>query len=793
MDPRFYAVNFNTPSSPESGYYASSPGSTMNMTPEYTGNAQNYPDFINVQGVSLIAPKTPQNFFRFRYESEMHGTHGSLMGKDSSREIKTFPTVRLLGAELLPNNSTVRIRCTLAQADRTNDEIPHSHKLVIKSGEQERYDPHFVEANFQNGYTVEFKGMGIIHTAKKDIIKELGAKLIRLKEFELERPLTDLERNIELTKVQKLNVKSMNLNQVCLCFEAFCYDVNFQKWIKICPGIYSEPINNIKSALTGELKICNYSTCVSPAAGDQEVYLLVEKVNRGDIKVRFFDNEGWQDFARVDTVHHQYAIVMRTPPYKLQTITSPVQVWFHLYRTKDGCASMEREFTYKPNEIQEIPGQKRKMRRVEEENIIPTPITELVSSTTTSTIDEEINLDFDLDYPLTPEDQEKVEQILEDLEQGTLDFDSVPEKKEDTKSIKKVKDVHELLTEIIKKGDDNSFENILKLVKNHKMLQKLVNMQDISFGGKRMTLLHLCCIYGRSTYLKELIDKSTDLNIVNIDGNNVLHLCVEFNKIDCLKTLLSHKSKISMDNKNYKGWTPLHLAVKRDLLPIVRILVENGANLLSTRQTLTFETVLHTAVEQKSLEMVKFILKITGTQLLNTFNGTDKTPLDILYDSTAKLDATQQEIARILLSLGGWSSHINENESSDDHQRTYEEVESDEEDENVSNIEPPIENAFKEMSLNQSAPKNPIKFDKKGKEDLCAILNGTNSWQQCAQLLDLENLCDIWGRQDNPSDCLLAYIEGCAFELQTVIDTLQMLQLTEAICVVDAMIARQLS
>lgn len=175
----------------------------MAMSPEYIGNTQssssyetnNFNSNNYLPGVRLVASKNPQSFFRFRYESEMHGTHGSLMGKDSSREVKTFPAIQLLGVETLkPSNPTVRIRCTLHQADRQNDELPHSHKLVIKNGDHEKYDPHFIDANAQNGYMVDFKGLGIIHTAKKDIVTELGRKLIRIKEFELERELTPFEQ-----------------------------------------------------------------------------------------------------------------------------------------------------------------------------------------------------------------------------------------------------------------------------------------------------------------------------------------------------------------------------------------------------------------------------------------------------------------------------------------------------------------------------------------------------------------------------------------------------------------------
>lgn len=187
----------------------------------------------------------------------------------------------------------------------------------------------------------------------------------------------------------------------------------------------------------------------------------MEKVNRGDIKVRFYDNNGWQDFARVDTVHHQYAIVMRTPPYKSQTITKPVQVWFQLYRTKDGCTSIAREFTYKPSEAGTSfyeAGQKRKIRRVEEP-IIPTVIEPTVVSSTTFSLDEDLDqIDFegfDLNIPLSPEDNQKIQQIREELENSSgyemgqspnrIEYDSVTveDKTADPKVVENTYNLHE--------------------------------------------------------------------------------------------------------------------------------------------------------------------------------------------------------------------------------------------------------------------------------------------------------------------------------------------------------------
>lgn len=44
----------------------------------------------------LVIVEQPQDHFRFRYKSEMIGTHGCLLGKSSSNsKTKTHPTVEV--------------------------------------------------------------------------------------------------------------------------------------------------------------------------------------------------------------------------------------------------------------------------------------------------------------------------------------------------------------------------------------------------------------------------------------------------------------------------------------------------------------------------------------------------------------------------------------------------------------------------------------------------------------------------------------------------------------------------
>lgn len=85
--------------------------------------------------------------------------------------------------------------------------------------------------------------MGIIHTAKKFIVDELLDKMIDRQQFVAGRPCTEWEK--ARLKVQaEQEAKQMNLNQVCLCFEAFQLNDD-QKYVSLCDSVLSTPINNM--------------------------------------------------------------------------------------------------------------------------------------------------------------------------------------------------------------------------------------------------------------------------------------------------------------------------------------------------------------------------------------------------------------------------------------------------------------------------------------------------------------------------------------------------------------------
>lgn len=104
---------------------------------------------------------------RFRYRSEMHGTHGCLTAEDSTSKKKTYPTVVLKN---LSTDAQVKIVCSLYQVnDHNGVKVQHSHKLVIKKENQdEDSDPHIKVPTKKspNMHEAVFSDMGIIHTKR---------------------------------------------------------------------------------------------------------------------------------------------------------------------------------------------------------------------------------------------------------------------------------------------------------------------------------------------------------------------------------------------------------------------------------------------------------------------------------------------------------------------------------------------------------------------------------------------------------------------------------------------------
>ncbi|XP_017058414.1 nuclear factor NF-kappa-B p110 subunit [Drosophila ficusphila] len=633
----------------------------------------------------------PVEKFRFRYKSEMHGTHGSLNGANSKRTPKTFPEVQLYNYD-----GPAVIRCSLFQ---TNLDSPHSHQLVVRKDERDVCDPHDLHVSKDRGYVAQFINMGIIHTAKKFIRDELFKKKQDRLVFQMNRRELSTKQIQELHQETEREAKDMNLNQVRLCFEAFKIEDN-GTWVTLAPPVYSNAINNRKSAQTGELRIVRLSKPTGGVMGNDELILLVEKVSKKNIKVRFFeeDEDGetvWEAYAkfRESDVHHQYAIVCQTPAYKDKDVDREVNVSIELIRPSDDERSFPPlPFRYKPRDA--IVSRKRRRTcssanssssgNVSSNNSLDLPKTLAMAqppnglpnfSQHDQTISQEFGRETHLDDLINSENFRKlIENNSEDLEKicqldmGELQADGHGRSEMSTgrslttkylNAIFKIFDqdrrtaaessrrrVEELFTDHALNNDNNDTllhevisykKDNLKLafktlqVMNFFKLRELVNSALNADGD---SALHVACQQDRPHYIRPLLSLGCSPNQQNHAGNTPLHLAVKEERINCVESFLNGMTNVRLDLslKNDDGLTPLHMAIRQNKYDVAKKLISHDRSSMSVANTMDGNNALHMAVLEQSVELLVLILDAQGQNLndiLQAQNAAGYTPLEL--------------------------------------------------------------------------------------------------------------------------------------------------------------------
>lgn len=828
-DPIFIS-NPNTTSfydSPMESNRSLSTGSPMSTT----SSPLHAPTYITLDNYTVANEATlkileqPVEKFRFRYKSEMIGTHGSLVGASSmSSRKKNAPTVQLRNY-----NGKAIIRCTLVTSDE-QQRIPHAHHLVRREGHVDRDDPHDIEVSNENGFTAAFHGMGIIHTARKYVKDELVRKM----RFELQEKNRRKNVNATVSLREEAQIKSdadlyqkrINLNSVALCFQAFIMGANNVLY-PITSPVYSNPINNLKSALTGELKICRIDKFTSSCEGGEEVFILVEKVGKKNIKIKFFelnddDNEIWYDYGRFSEldVHHQYAIVFRTPPYRDINITAPKEVFIQLERPSDKDCSEPIKFTYKPSD--RIIGRKRPRMSASNSTeltqmLFNNPISDtdvksndsseikqmFLQGCSSSTLRDFIN-NLDLDGYL--EAIKNSEELSSDGPRAKIHDDVMFAKNIVFEAINIIKmepnkEISSSKRERLKKllmdrctygdsplhaalryGQRDMVRYILMLIGTDSEYTELVNIQNSS--GK--TPLHYAVLQNQPEITKALLTLGADPNICDDHGFSPLHTVVRIPEAGaCVDVLLSSKL-IDIESYNDVGWSPLQLAAEAGSYDAVCSLVRAGANVNSTDKSYG-RTVLHLAVEGGHKEIVEFLLKKTEIDInKSNFSGNTALHTAVAYPGTRA-----EELCKLLIQYGA-NPHLQNNTNGlEDVEKEKDEtvnikVEMESEDENTDDItgqssfdlainKPKIlelltsNNGSNSENVSAVLTKEEVVIDDdsktswlsdENKQKLATILDKTQGWEKLAKHLNLEFLLKTLHQNSSSSSLLLLnYIE----------------------------------
>ncbi|XP_053961685.1 embryonic polarity protein dorsal isoform X3 [Anastrepha ludens] len=277
-----------------------------------------------------IVEQPASKALRFRYECEGRSA-GSIPGVNSTPELKTFPTIEIVGYK---GRAVVVVSCVTKDAPYR----PHPHNLVGKEGCKKGVCT--LEINSDTMRAV-FSNLGIQCVKKKDIEGALKAREdIRVDPFK-----TGFSHRFQPT--------SIDLNAVRLCFQVFLKG-DMGRFTVPLPPVVSEPIYDKKAM--SDLVIRRICSCSATVLGNTKIILLCEKVAKEDIAVRFFEEKDgvtiWQAFGEFEQndVHKQTAISFRTPKYHNINITKPIEVFVQLQRPSDGAVSDPEKFQYFPAE-----------------------------------------------------------------------------------------------------------------------------------------------------------------------------------------------------------------------------------------------------------------------------------------------------------------------------------------------------------------------------------------------------------------------------------------------------------
>ncbi|GFU40362.1 nuclear factor NF-kappa-B p100 subunit [Trichonephila clavipes] len=500
----------------------------------------------------LIITMQPTDTFRYRYESEK-GSHGGIKGENSSRGKKCFPEVKL---ENPPLNKRILIKVSLYTNDV--DLKPHVYELTGKNCQNGEC---LVELN--EDYVASFPSLAIQTRKREEVLKILLHRKMSVK------GLGSLSKEIKasLEKEVQEEVKKINLDSARLCFQAFDH---LDK--PICEQVFSNPINNQKSAASGDLKIDRLSRVTGKCSGDDEVFLFCEKVKKDNIKVRFYEKDDknktvWEDFGNFSPadVHHQVGIVFKTPTYG--PINTEKAVHIELFRPSDGMSSDSLQFIYLPDdEPYENP---RKRKRVDSDPLYSSllPFELLCSNCSKPIANEILNMDIDSEGAETNSQ----------LDFGGLLDEFLPENWSETG--------FQLLSKEISPCFPDSASDLLNKMGSISLAEEKKDKVDPSKTEKTEQKL-VDYVNGIIKILQNREKSSYLYNgpklflIQDENGNSMLHLAIleQSENINLIQIMLKMISEEMVNKLNKFKETPLHLAVKGNHFKILFLLLVKGGN-----------------------------------------------------------------------------------------------------------------------------------------------------------------------------------------------------------------------
>ncbi|MFY8037654.1 MAG: ankyrin repeat domain-containing protein [Cyclobacteriaceae bacterium] len=76
---------------------------------------------------------------------------------------------------------------------------------------------------------------------------------------------------------------------------------------------------------------------------------------------------------------------------------------------------------------------------------------------------------------------------------------------------------------------------------------------------------------------EKLISSEIDINILNDDGNSLLHIALSYHRFEIASSLIEKGINVNIQNK--KGKTAMHYAASPEALEIAKLIIKNGGDL----------------------------------------------------------------------------------------------------------------------------------------------------------------------------------------------------------------------
>ena len=398
------------------------------------------------------------------------------------------------------------------------------------------------------------------------------------------------------------------------------------------------------------MRITRLSIATGSVGGGDDLILLVEKVSKKNIKVRFYemvdDEQVWEAFAsfRESDVHHQYAIVCRTPAYKDKNIDKSVEVFIELVRPSDDERSFPPvSFRYKPSTA--VINRKRRRTCSSLTASSCSNSGSLSSGEIPKTVQDQFLIDIgsaELDKLLNEDMLNKsnnfsgeLSGILKNLQEadGHTETDGASNRSDGKKLYHYKKSMiskKQMDLEAQKQPINSYLQRIMKIYNDTVKSSTPLNKIKFDSAAEQIKkIFHEHSEKHRESLIHEIVATENELvrsifkileyfklneilnSLVNKCSQTALHYCCLYNQPIYIRSLL--KLGCNPDIQDNEGNTALHIAVRENHLKCLESFINSETTFNLKIKNDDGFTPLHLAIRDSNLDIVAKLLKYDGS------------------------------------------------------------------------------------------------------------------------------------------------------------------------------------